>query len=62
MPGSYDYFYKDIEKYLTEKYGPKNTILDVGPGWGTYSNILKEHIPQIDCVEVFEKYIVDYDL
>lgn len=42
------------------------TILDVGPGFGTYARILRDygmhHDVQIDCVEIWEPYVDQYNL
>ena len=41
-----------------------NTILDVGPGVGTYGKIVREVYPQIivDCIEIYSPYIHQFSL
>jgi predicted RNA methylase len=62
MPSSYYYFKKDVVKYIESKYDSTTTILDVGPGIGTYSYLLSHKYNKIDCVEIFEPYIINYNL
>lgn len=62
MPHSYKFFKEDIKKYLSDKYHKESTILDVGPGVGTYSDLLKLYFPNIDCCEIFEPYVKKYKL
>jgi hypothetical protein len=40
------------------------TLLDVGPGMGTYSNLLRDATPgaQWSCVEIFPPYVQLFDL
>lgn len=41
------------------------TCLDVGPGWGTYSLLIKKYryeIEQLDCVEIWAPYVEKYNL
>jgi predicted SAM-dependent methyltransferase len=48
----------DIKKEL-----PKvKKILDIGPGWGTYSKLLRKPNEEWDAVEVFEPYIRKFKL
>jgi len=63
MPSSTKFFKKEIKDYILEKYDENVRILDVGAGIGTYANLLKnEGYTNIDCVEVFKDYIIDYKL
>lgn len=41
---------------------PHAKILDVGPGVGTYSQLLRRYVKQMDAVEVFAPYVEIYDL
>lgn len=61
MPTSYLDFKQDIRNYIINKYDKDIKILDVGPGEGTYSNLLNEY-KNIDCVEIYEPYINEYGL
>lgn len=38
------------------------TALDVGAGQGTYADVLKGHLAVIDGIEVWQDYIVQFDL
>lgn len=55
--------YKDIIKeYLVTQYDKNATILDVGPGCGTYYDLLKDYFTTFDGVEVFKLNIEKYNL
>ena len=63
MPRSTKYFKEEIKKYILAKYEKNIKILDIGAGCGTYSDLLKpEGYLNIDGVEVFEKYVIEYKL
>ncbi len=57
MPQSYTDFKEDIKKYLIENLSLDTRILDVGPGLGTYSNLIRDHGFSMDAVEIHEPYI-----
>ena len=58
MPKSYKAFKDDIKKWLEPRIS--GDVLDVGPGIGTYSDLLS--INNIDAVEIFKPYIKKYHL
>jgi len=63
MPFSSGVFDNKITKYIKSIDGVGNmTMLDVGPGAGKYSTLLRKVVKQIDAVEIFEQYITKYDL
>jgi 2-polyprenyl-3-methyl-5-hydroxy-6-metoxy-1,4-benzoquinol methylase len=62
MPSSYQYFKQEVKQHLVEKLTNDVKILDVGPGCGTYGNLLKSNFNHIDAVEVWEKYIDQFKL
>tara|TARA_E500000305_G_scaffold94884_2_gene84032 strand:+ start:2993 stop:3529 length:537 start_codon:yes stop_codon:yes gene_type:complete len=62
MPRSCSLLRQDIKKYLTENYDKDLKILDVGPGEGTYFNLLSDYFNNMDAVEVWEPYIQQYNL
>jgi hypothetical protein len=62
MPNSYKYFKKEIKEYFKENIPSTKRILDVGPGEGTYSNLLRELGYKMDCVEIHSPYISTYNL
>lgn len=63
MPRSTGYFKNETVDYILKNYNKNCKILDVGAGIGTYSNLLRPlGFINIDCIEVFEQYVVDYKL
>lgn len=62
MPSSRNIFKSEVKFFLNEYFSQNNItkILDVGPGEGTYSKLLPNH--NLDAVEVFERYVSDYNL
>jgi len=62
MPGSYDMFRQYVKDYIDANFNDTISILDVGPGSGTYSNLLYDTYKNIDAVEIFAPYIEKYSL
>jgi len=63
MPFSTSYFKQQTKNYILDKYGRSAKILDIGAGAGAYYDMLSaEGYHNLDCVEAFENYIVDYRL
>ena len=62
MPGSYDFYKGDVKKHLVENTPSTTKFLDVGPGYGTYGVLLKPEFTNIDAVEIWEKYIEQFNL
>jgi hypothetical protein len=63
MPRSTGYFKNETIDYIVKKYNKSSKILDIGAGIGTYSDLLRpKGFTNIDCVEVFEQYVIDYRL
>jgi hypothetical protein len=63
MPSSTPFFKKETISYIVKNFPKDAKILDVGAGIGTYSDLLKPRgYENIDCVEVFEFYINQYNL
>lgn len=62
MPNSYNYFKKEIKEYFEENIPITKRILDVGPGEGTYSTLIRELGYKMDCVEIYEPYVSTYNL
>lgn len=62
MPESYGYFKNEVKNYIKENIPLNNKILDVGPGIGTYSNLLRGFGYKMDCIEIWEPYIHDFNL
>jgi autotransporter strand-loop-strand O-heptosyltransferase len=62
MPNSYDYFKKEVKDYFEKNISTTKNILDVGPGEGTYSNLIRNLGYKMDCVEIYEPYVSEYNL
>ena len=62
MPGSYDYFKTEVRDHILKHLDKQSYILDVGPGYGTYGNLLKPEYTNIDAVEVWEPYVDMFNL
>jgi len=63
MPSSETLLKKEIIEYIKINFPDKNTtILDVGPGIGTYYNLLSNFYKNIDCCEIWQPYIKKYNL
>lgn len=63
MPSSTSFFKKETISYIVKNFPKNSKILDVGAGIGTYSDLLKPRgYENIDCVEIFQPYIEQYDL
>jgi autotransporter strand-loop-strand O-heptosyltransferase len=62
MPNSYHYFKQEIKEYFKENIPTTKKILDVGPGEGTYSKLLRDLGYKMDCVEIYEPYVSTYNL
>jgi len=62
MPESYGYFKDEVKNYLKNHVPLNHKILDVGPGLGTYSNLLRDFGYKMDCVEIWEPYVNEYNL
>ena len=62
MAYSYSYYKNIIKDYLIKQFDREATILDVGPGCGTYYNLLSDYFTIFDGVEVFAPNIEKYNL
>lgn len=62
MPYSYSLFKEEIKQHFYKNILYRLNILDVGPGCGTYSHLLKERFTNMDALEIFEPYINMFDL
>lgn len=60
MPGSRRENDADLNTFIQDH--DIVTVLDVGPGRGTYARLLKPHGLIIDCVEIFPPYVDRYKL
>ena len=62
MPRSTNIFKDETIKFITDKYAPSITILDIGCGCGTYSDLLKPKHENIDGLEIHEPYVEMFGL
>ena len=62
MPSSYDAGKPEIVDWIRETIPVGSTILDVGPGEGTYSRLLSLYDYVLDCVEIYEPYVTEFNL
>jgi autotransporter strand-loop-strand O-heptosyltransferase len=62
MPESYNFYKGEIRQYFKHQVNTNKKILDVGPGIGTYSNLLRDLGYQMDSIEIWEPYVDEYNL
>ena len=62
MPYSFTYFKDEVKEWFLENIPTSKRILDVGPGIGTYSDLLRSSGYRMDAVEIYEPYIEKYNL
>lgn len=62
MPYSSGVCKEDVRQHFINKVSTDLKILDVGPGCGTYSMLLRDLGYKMDCLEIFEPYIFEFEL
>lgn len=62
MPYSYPEYKNDVKVHFENQIPKSSKILDVGPGAGTYSNLLSPLGYQLDCLEIFPRYVTQFNL
>lgn len=62
MPHSYPYGKEVAARFFVERIPQWCRILDVGPGIGTYADLLAPHGYTLDAVEICGPYVQAYDL
>ena len=62
MPFSTSIFKQETLQFIKNKFNRTSTVLDVGAGCGTYSNLFEGYFYKIDAVEGFEPYVEEYKL
>jgi hypothetical protein len=62
MPFSNETFKKEIRDYLINNFDKEISILDVGPGIGTYFDLLSDNFKNMDACEIYNQYIIEYNL
>ena len=62
MPYSFTYFKEEVKEWFIQNVPTSKRILDVGPGIGTYSDLLRSLGYRMDAVEIYQPYIDKYEL
>ena len=62
MPNSYPYFKSEIKEWFETNVPTNKRILDVGPGQGTYSKLIRHLGYRMDAVEVWAPYVDEFRL
>ena len=62
MPNSYTFFKREIRQWFIDNIPPGTKILDVGPGQGTYADLLEGLGYEMHATEIYEPYIERYYL
>ena len=62
MPHSYHFGKTEAIDFIKKNTTKDSKILDVGPGVGTYADLLNEFGYHMDCLEIYDGYVVAYDL
>lgn len=62
MPNSYTYFKPEIKQWFIDNIPLTTRILDVGPGQGTYSDLLRNLGYRMDAVEIWAPYVDQFNL
>ena len=62
MPTSYPLYKDSVRNWFLENVPLDTSILDVGAGCGTYSDLLRGYGYKMHAVEIWQPYIKQYDL
>jgi hypothetical protein len=62
MPYSYTLFKDEVKVHFLNFISKGISILDVGAGCGTYSDLLRGDFPNMDALEIFTPYIEQFNL
>jgi hypothetical protein len=62
MPTSYPIYKDSVRNWFLQNVPLDTTILDIGAGCGTYSDLLRGYGYKMDAVEIWEPYIKQYGL
>ena len=62
MPYSFTYYKEEVKEWFIQNVPTSKRLLDVGPGIGTYSDLLHSLGYRIDAVEIYSPYIDKYKL
>lgn len=62
MPYSYPEFKNEVITHIKNTLTKGSRILDVGPGAGIYADLLNDNGYHIDCIEIWEPYVSQFNL
>jgi len=62
MPNSYTYFKPQVKEWFIDNIPTSLRILDVGPGNGTYSELIRNLGYRMDAVEIWAPYVEQFNL
>lgn len=62
MPHSYHFGKPDAIEFIKKNTTTDSKILDVGPGVGTYADLLNPLGYSMDCLEIYDGYVDAYNL
>jgi hypothetical protein len=62
MPTSYPLYKDSVRNWFLQNVSLNASILDIGAGCGTYSDLLRGYGYKMHAVEIWEPYIKQYDL
>jgi len=62
MPISFYLFKTEVKQWFQDNVPTHKRLLDVGPGIGTYADLLESESYNIDAVEIYSPYIYKYGL
>lgn len=62
MPYSYHFGKTEAIDFIKKNTTKDSKLLDVGPGVGTYADLLNEFGYHMDCLEIYNGYVEAYDL
>lgn len=62
MPTSYPLYKDSVRNWFLQNVPLDTTILDIGAGCGTYSDLIRGYGYKMDAVEIWEPYINQYGL
>ena len=62
MPTSYPLYKDSVRNWFLQNVPLDTTILDIGAGCGTYSDLIRGYGYKMDAVEIWEPYIKQYGL
>ena len=62
MPNSYSFYKEEVKEWFINNVPTSKRILDVGPGVGTYSMLLRDAGYRMDALEIWAPYVEQFEL